>query len=69
MNRVNFGLILAALFAISLSFVGYGQEMPAIAVEEGSAYPDFVLPTVDGEVLRLSDFRGKKILLFHFASW
>ena len=35
----------------------------------GKAYPDFVLPDLDGKLVRLSDFRGKKVLLFHFASW
>lgn len=33
-------------------------------------YPDFVLPTIDGnESLQLSDYRGTKVLLIHFASW
>lgn len=36
----------------------------------GLPYPDFSLPSIDGGAeVRLSDFRGKKILLFHFASW
>ncbi len=32
-------------------------------------YPDFLLPTLDGDLGRLSDYRGKKVLLIHFASW
>lgn len=36
----------------------------------GRAHPDFVLPSIDdGAPIRLSDFRGKKVLLLHFASW
>ncbi len=31
--------------------------------------PDFVLPTLDGETVRLSDFRGKRVVLFMWASW
>jgi hypothetical protein len=28
------------------------------------------LPRIDGrEAVRLSDFRGKKVLLIHFAAW
>ena len=45
------------------------EDRPAIGTNQGEMYPDFVLPTLDGEVKRLSDFRGKRILLFHFASW
>ena len=31
--------------------------------------PDFELPNRDGEMVRLSDFRGKKVLLLTWASW
>ena len=62
------------LWAISLSCLlvapsGYSEDRPAIGVAQGQMYPDFLLPTLGGEVKRLSDYRGKKILLFHFASW
>ena len=33
-------------------------------------HPDFTLPSIaDGEPVSLSDFRGRKVLLVHFASW
>lgn len=36
----------------------------------GEAFPDLVLPTVDGQqTVRLSDHRGKRVLLIEFASW
>lgn len=36
----------------------------------GELHPDFVLPRIDtGEPLRLSQFRGKRVLIVHFASW
>ena len=38
-------------------------------VEVGLPHPDFVLPALDGGFVRLSDYRGKKVLLIHFASW
>lgn len=31
--------------------------------------PDFALPDRTGKVVRLSDFRGKKVLLLTWASW
>ena len=44
-------------------------EAPAIGTNRGEVHPDFMLPDLDGGYGRLSDYRGKKILLFHFASW
>jgi hypothetical protein len=36
----------------------------------GQPHPDFVLPSItDHEPVSLSQFRGKKVLLVHFASW
>lgn len=40
-----------------------------VGVELGYAAPDFELMTIDGETARLSDFRGKKVLLNMWASW
>ena len=40
-----------------------------MTLDLGGTAPDFQLPTVDGRTLRLSDYRGQKIILFHFASW
>ena len=33
------------------------------------AAPDFVLPDLDGKLHALSDYRGKKVMLFSWASW
>jgi hypothetical protein len=40
----------------------------AAFLEQGIA-PDFELPDVDGERHRLSDFKGRKIMLLSWASW
>ncbi len=31
--------------------------------------PDFALPDREGRTVRLSDFRGKRVLLLTWASW
>lgn len=38
------------------------------SLRAGEAAPDFELPTVDGERLRLSALRGKKHVLLEFGS-
>ena len=46
-------------------------EIPAVRrafLEEGMA-PDFTLADRQGNPVRLSDFRGKKVLLITWASW
>lgn len=45
------------------------DDRPTIGTAEGQMYPDFVLPSLAGKDVRLSDYRGQKVLLFHFASW
>ena len=64
------GYRLKATLAIALmafmSFTIHGQAIP----KPGEPAADFVLPNIqDGKQLRLSDYRGKKVLLIHFASW
>lgn len=40
-----------------------------VGLLKGNIAPDFELETVDGEVVRLSDFRGEKVLLNFWATW
>ena len=35
----------------------------------GQLAPDFTLPTLDGEKVSLHDYRGKKVIVFMWASW
>jgi peroxiredoxin len=41
----------------------------SIGLEAGEAAPDFELETIDGEVLKLSDLRGKKVILNFWYTW
>lgn len=36
---------------------------------QGNVAPDFTLPTLDGETIRLSDLRGQPLLINFWASW
>jgi len=35
----------------------------------GQLAPDFTLPTLDGRKTSLHDYRGKKLIVFMWASW
>ena len=45
------------------------MEGLAVGIAAGEIAPDFTGTTLDGENIRLSDFRGKIVLLNDFASW
>lgn len=62
----------AAVWAVATASADAVQNEPPHAIigtKEGQIYPDFLLPNLDGGFGRLSDHRGKKVLLVHFASW
>ena len=57
-------LILVILLSLCLSGCG-----TAIAPEVGSMAPDFTLPTLDGASVRLSELKGKPVLVNFWATW
>ena len=57
-----------------LALFSFGPVPGALAGEYdpkvGQQHADFTLPEIRrGKPISLSDFRGKKVLLIHFASW
>jgi hypothetical protein len=44
-------------------------DPPAVGYGRGEVHPDFHLERLGGGRAHLSDFRGKRLLVFHFASW
>ena len=75
--------ILAVIFGLFIQreyFAGDSGSADAIAACDlgprdsaeaavGAPAPDFALRTVDGETVRLSDYRGKTVVLNFWASW
>ncbi|RPF55899.1 TlpA disulfide reductase family protein [Aquisalibacillus elongatus] len=44
-------------------------EDAEVGLEVGSQAPDFELKTLEGETVKLSDYRGKRVMLNFWATW
>lgn len=68
MKKVFNGIIIVALLAL----VGWGVydiSQKEVGIEVGEYAPDYTLTTLNGEMVSLSDFKGKKVVLNFWASW
>lgn len=64
------GVRAAARAMVLLGLAVASAEAQDIGKSQGQVFPDFELPTIDGEqTIRLSGLRGKHVLLIEFASW
>ncbi len=56
-------------FCVGVLFAQPARAEP-YAPRVGQRHLDFTLPTIsDGKPVSLAQYRGKKVLLIHFASW
>lgn len=64
------GIVFVALFAtIELKSNLPPSENQATGVQTGFRAPDFTLKDLNGNIVKLSDFRGKPVYLNFWASW
>jgi peroxiredoxin len=57
-------------FSVVIVRVRESKAAPGTGLKVGYLAPDFVLPSLDGNMVRLSDFRGKKAIFINFwATW
>lgn len=61
--------MLLTLLLIPLICLGQQTADPQHRVKVGDAAPDFTLKYLDGKTIRLSELRGKVVLLQFTASW
>src|SRR5690625_4579360 len=48
---------------------GDAAESEDIGVEKGKTAPDFEVTTLDGDQVKLSDYRGERVMLNFWATW
>lgn len=73
-KRNPFALVVVALVAAAMLYFGFhmarrsGPTRP-LGLAQNTPAPDFTLESLDGKSMRLSDFRGKAVLLNFWATW
>ena len=66
----RFLVITITLGALSVGSAGAAMSPAALSGPQvGSPAPDFALPTIAGKTVRLSDFRGKTLVINIWATW
>lgn len=51
------------------TFLGVGTSSAQEAPQVGARAPDFTLPSLSGQTVRLSDLRGKPVVINFWATW
>lgn len=67
--KKNISLLLSLLALCMAAPPVHAGDVVAEGMDVGQRYPDILLPDLDGGFGKLSDYRGRKVLLIHFASW
>jgi thiol-disulfide isomerase/thioredoxin len=71
-NRNPLALVVVALIAAGMLYFGMHMARrsgPTPRIAKSSPAPDFTLESLDGKNMRLSDLRGKAVLLNFWATW
>jgi len=63
------GLAIAVLAGVWYLFFQQMSGAPSGGMAQGSLAPDFALTDLDGNSFRLSDFRGKVVIIDFMATW
>lgn len=73
-GRNPLALVVVAVIVAGMLYFGFhmarrpGPEAPGV-LSKSTPAPDFTLESLDGKNMRLSDFRGKAVLLNFWATW
>jgi peroxiredoxin len=71
-KKIIAAVVIIALFAVAMVHaIGKedAQSGSKTGLEVGNTPPDFKLNTLSGETVKLSDYKGKKVMLNFWATW
>ena len=73
-GRNPFALVVVAIIATGMLYFGFSMSRRSgpthpLGMAHGTPAPDFTLDSLDGQSMRLSDLRGKAVLLNFWATW
>ncbi len=73
-NRNPFALVVVAIIATGMLYFGFSMSRRSgpthpLGMAHGAPAPDFTLDSLEGQSMRLSDLRGKAVLLNFWATW
>ncbi len=72
-SRSPLTLVIVAFAVALMLYVGFHaarhNNAPSTRLSQSKVAPDFSLQSIDGKTTRLSDFRGKAVLLNFWATW
>lgn len=69
MKKVIALIVFIGLIGYTVYSTAFTEKTAVEGLEKGNLAPDFELVTLNGDKVKLSDFRGKKVLLNFWASW
>jgi peroxiredoxin len=72
-KKVVAAVVLVALFAVAMVHAMDKEDTKPkeqkVGIEVGNTPPNFELKTLTGESVKLSDYKGKKVMLNFWATW
>lgn len=69
MKGVKFLQGVSVFLFCGLFAAAHAEIMPVTGPDEGNIIPEFTLPDLSGKKVSISGFRGKKVILYHWATW
>ncbi|KFD38915.1 cytochrome C biogenesis protein [Schleiferia thermophila str. Yellowstone] len=68
-KKIKVLFLTAFLSFASLAFLSYKQKLQSVGLSVGDVAPELAFPNPEGKIIKLSDYRGKIVLIDFWASW